>query len=42
MNLLLPNTLAQISEYFTWWQGILLIILIGLIIFYWQYKKKQY
>jgi hypothetical protein len=30
------------GEYFTWWQGILVVILIALIVFYWQYKKKQY
>ncbi len=41
MSSLLGNTLAAFSDYFTWWQGILLIILIALIIFYWQYKKSQ-
>jgi 4-hydroxybenzoate polyprenyltransferase len=41
MSMLLSNTLAALSEYFSWWQGVLLIILIVLIVFYWQYRKKQ-
>jgi hypothetical protein len=41
MNSSLFNTLAALGEYFTWWQGVLLIALIVLIVFYWQYKKKQ-
>ncbi len=41
MNSLLNNTLAAISDYVQWWQWVLLVILIALIIFYWQYKKKQ-
>lgn len=26
---------------FSWWQGVLLLVLIGLIVFYFQYRKKQ-
>ncbi len=39
-NLLQNLTLAE-SGYFSWWQGVLLIVLIALIIFYVQYRKKQ-
>lgn len=41
MDSLLNNTMAALGEYFTWWQGVLAIVLIVLIVFYWQYKKKQ-
>jgi hypothetical protein len=36
------GVVKEAHNMFTWWQGVLVVILIGLIIFYWQYKKKQY
>ncbi len=44
MDALLNGTMAALfgpDGIFQWWQGILFLILIGLIVFYWQYKKKQ-
>lgn len=42
MKASLTPMLAAIGDYFTWWQGILLVALIVLLVFYWQYRKRQY
>lgn len=42
MSSLLGTMLVAEGEgYFSWWQGVLLLVLIALIVFYWQYRKKQ-
>ena len=33
--------LAALSDWFKWWQGVLLLVLIGLIIFWVMYRRKQ-
>ena len=33
--------LAGIGDYFVWWQAIPLLLLIGVIIFYVTYKRRQ-
>jgi hypothetical protein len=41
-SLLTGSMLAQEGGgMFSWWQGVLLLVLIGLIVFYFQYRKKQ-
>ena len=35
------NMLAGAGDYFVWWQLILLAVLIGLIVFWLWYRKKQ-
>jgi len=34
-------TLAAISDYVSWWQWILLLVLIALILFWVMYRRKQ-
>ena len=36
-----PMILAGAGDYFVWWQGLLLILLVAVIAFYWMYKKRQ-
>lgn len=33
--------LAAIGDYFEWWQAPLLLVLIGIIIFWIRYRKSQ-
>lgn len=32
---------AKISDYFSWWQPLLLVIVIALIVFWVMYRRKQ-
>lgn len=41
MDLVATPILGAVSDYVSWWQWILLVFLIGLLIFYWQYRKRQ-
>jgi len=41
MNLTLAAVFGQ-DGWIQWYQIPLIIVLVALIIFYWQYKKKQY
>jgi hypothetical protein len=35
------GTLAAIGDYFVWWQLLLLIALVALIVFWVMYRRKQ-
>jgi len=36
-----PSMLAGLGDYFEWWQGIMLILLIVVIVFWVWYRRKQ-
>jgi type II secretory pathway component PulF len=38
---MIETMLAALTDWFTWWQGVLLIVLIALIIFYVSYRRRQ-
>jgi type II secretory pathway component PulF len=38
---MIETMLAALSDWVTWWQGVLLIVLIALIIFYVSYRRRQ-
>jgi hypothetical protein len=40
-NLITAPVLGALSEYFTWWQGVLVILLVVLIVVYMKIKNKQ-
>ena len=33
--------LAKVSDYISWWQPLLLLVVIGLIVFWVMYRRKQ-
>jgi hypothetical protein len=35
------TTLAAFTEYFTWWQPLLLVLVIALIVFWVMYRRRQ-
>ncbi len=37
----LAFALADLSDYFEWWQFPLLLVVIGLVVFLWWNKRKQ-
>jgi len=34
------HLIADLGDYFTWWQGLLVLLLIGILIAYKMYKDK--
>ena len=37
----IPSMLAKASDYLTWWQAPLLLLLIAVVVFWAWYRRKQ-